>query len=179
MRVLRWIIPIILLTVVLSGCDKKEWHPLTKVDTQMIPYKMGDTIHFIDEKGEQALCWVDKDIVYRERFTDGYFISISEIREVRLVSEHNDLEFILDVAAWRWWKDNSLFISMGKDKAEFETHYDSKGNLENRNNLEINKHTYYDVVVLDSWRGVQLYYNKTYGILQVTQNGKNIFTLIP
>ena len=181
MKILRWIILIISLTVTLSGCSEKEWFPLTKVEKQMIPYKMGDTIRFIDEKGEQALCGVDRDIIYRDRFTDGYFISISEVREVRLVWERGGLSFVLTVGRCRWVRDNILEIYTKINHADFgflDIPYNSKGNIGNYDSLEINNHTYYDVAVVES-RGVQLYYNKTFGILQVTQDGKDIFTLVP
>ncbi|MDE5574952.1 MAG: hypothetical protein K2I87_04480 [Bacteroidales bacterium] len=168
--------------VALYGCiASKEWRSLTTIDKQMIPYEMGDTIRFIDEKGALSLLTVDRDITYEEQYLDFSMEMLYEVRNVRLSSERGDLSFVLDVAAWRRWNNHRphIYIDMGKDKAKFEIYYDSKGNIGNYDSLEINNHTYYDVAVAESWRGVKLYYNKTYGILQVTQNEKNIFTLVP
>lgn len=169
--------------VALYGCiDSKEWRSLTTIEKQMIPYELGDTVRFVDEKGVLSLLTVDRDVIYKEQYSGGLSTEILyEVRNVRLSSERGDLSFVLDVAAWRIWNNHipHIYINMGKDKNfEFEIPYDSKGNIGNYDSLEINNHTYYDVAVAES-RGVQLYYNKTYGILQVTQNEKNIFTLIP
>lgn len=182
MKTLKKIILIGFSLVALYGCAvvQKEWRLLTAIDKQMIPYEMGDTIRFINEKGVLSLLTVDRDITYKEQYLGAFTEMLYEVRNVRLASERGDLSFVLDVAAWRRWNDHRphIYIDMGKDKADFEIYYDSKGNIGNYDSLEINGHTYYDVAVVDS-RGVRLYYNKTYGILQVTQNGKNIFTLVP
>lgn len=184
MKTLKKIILIGFSLVALYGCAvvQKEWRLLTAIDKQMIPYEMGDTIRFINEKGVLSLLTVDRDITYMEQCLNLSTENLYEVRNVRLSSERGDLSFVLDVAAWRRWSDHSphIYIRMGTGKADFdfEIYYDSKGNIGNYDSLEINGHTYYDVAVVES-RGVQLYYNKTYGILQVTQNDKNIFTLVP
>ena len=168
--------------VALYGCiDSKEWRSLTTIEKQMIPYELGDTVRFVDEKGVLSLLTVDRDVIYKEQYSGGLSTEILyEVRNVRLSSERGDLSFVLDVAAWRRWNEHrpNIYISMGKDNPDFEIYYDSKGNIGNYDSLEINSHTYYDVALVES-RGVQLYYNKTSGILQVTQNDKSIFTLVP
>lgn len=180
MKTKRCIIPIIFATVALSGCDRKDWRPLTQVDVQVIPYKMGDTIRFVDEKGEPSLCVVDRDILYKDRFSEGFNDVFYEVREVRLVSENSGLDLVLDVAGWRWaYQDKYLRINMVEKYIDFEIGYDSKGNLGNHDSLEINQHVYRDVAVVDSWRGGRLYYNTQYGILQIQEGEKIVFTRIP
>lgn len=168
--------------VALYGCiASKEWRQLTTIEKQMIPYELGDTVRFVDEKGVLSLLTVDRDVIYKEQYSGGLSTEILyEVRNVRLSSERGDLSFVLDVAAWRRWNNHRPHIYIDiKDKADFSIYYDSKGNIGNYDSLEINNHTYYDVAVAESWRGGQIYYNKTFGILQVTQDGKNIFTLVP
>ena len=181
MKILKKIVLIGFSLVALYGCvEIKEWRLLTTIEKQMIPYEMGDTIRFIDEKGVLSLLIVDRDVTYMEQWLNIGRKNFYEVRNVRLSSERGDLSFVLDVAAWRIWNNHSPHIYIDiKDKADFSIYYDSKGNIGNYDSLEINNHTYYDVAVAESWRGGQIYYNKTFGILQVTQDGKNIFTLVP
>ena len=182
MKILKKIVLIGFSLLALYGCiASKEWRLLTTIEKQMIPYELGDTVRFVDEKGALSLLTVDRDITYEEPYSGSFSEMLYEVRDVRLSSERGDLSFVLDVAAWRRWNNHSphIYIYMKKNKDfDFAIYYDSKGNIGNYDSLEINNHTYYDVAVAES-RGVQLYYNKTFGILQVTQDGKNIFTLVP
>lgn len=184
MKALKRIILIEVSLVALYGCiATKEWYPLTTIDKQMIPYKMGDTIRFIDEKGALSLCTVDGDITARELSGESFSDILYEFRDVHLLSERGDLSFDLQVAAWRKHYDDYLTIYIAKQGAEFGINLDSNGNLGSYDSLEINGKTYRNVEIAKYSRGsnytMQLYYNMAYGILRVTQDGEDIFTLVP
>ncbi len=183
------IIEIILLAfvaVLVSSCKGEEdiRLKLTEADKQMIPYKLGQTVSFINSSGQVF------DVTVTEDKTDWWVldegVSIDR-RAVRLQSEFDniDIELFVDGCIYA---DAINFVRISvSDCGLFELYFDSKeGQLLDHtpyeevyfyDSLKINNKVYYDVVedkVLDGIR--QFFYNKTYGILQVNKNGEPLLT---
>lgn len=182
MKPLRWILLLGCVLVAFSGCDYPDEIRLffTKTDEQTIPYKKGENIRCIDEQGNTATLKVSEDATTWMKDEEGLTRFMWQYRNVRLLSNQNNLQFDVEIESMYWYESPNVCVKTSFGDA-FRVYYNIIGLLETHDSLEINRHVYYDVaVVKDSGgKGSQLCYNTDYGILQVTQNGKNIFTLVP
>lgn len=196
------ILIILILPVVLASCTEEIRRcDLTKAQKQLIPYEKGLVISFIDSVGltvdltvtESQVSWTPK-----ERY--GGFIDVYVTKEVKLVilkSESNDLEVRLTICnsgGSECSNYSSLSIDINKGW-EFSLKSNTKGGIQPDRSvsfyesIKINDKVYYDVVeqkcdynFFDNAGGqyqipMQLFYNKTYGILQFKKEGENILTL--
>lgn len=183
MKPLRWILLISLMVMTLSGCDYPDEvrRFFTKTDEQTIPYKKGEIVRFIDEQGNAATLTVSEDVKTWMKDEEGFTCLMWQHRNVCLLSEHSGLSFDLDIESLRRYDSPHVYIAMKPLGVDFRVYYNIMGLLETQDSLEINRHVYYDVAVVKDSRGKgsQLCYNTEYGILQVTQDDKNIFTLVP
>lgn len=168
---------LLLLAVLASSCGKEK-HYLTDVDKQMIPYQVGDTIYGKDQWGKQKMFTVRNiEMIWS---TYGYNDYLWEqVQKTHVQTEQADFSFSLVISAWNQGSDikplrivsNIVYPSMLYDKnGKFvENVYDS---------LQINDKIYYDVVSAElANNSHQAYYNKTYGVLQIKEYGKTVFTL--
>lgn len=188
-------LPILLLFAIMAvmavSCDiaVERW-PLMEYQKQMIPYQKGQVICFTDAKGGTTL-FTTTDII-TEWHEDGTAFTKIWLQEykVKLQSESGDM-ISLQVGTFSYdyyCLDNSynridltfkdLDFSPPFDCAgKFYAHADNGSQWYAYDSLSINNKVYYDVVLEENGSNNQLYYNKTYGILQVRQNGKDILTL--
>ena len=182
MKPLRWILLISLMVMMLSGCDYPEEVRLffTETDEQTIPYKRGKIIRFIDEQGNAATLTVSEDAKTWMKDEEGFTCFRWQRRNVRLSSEQSDLQFDVAIESLHWYDSPNVYVQTSSGDV-FRVYYNIMGLLETHDSLEINRHVYYDVAVVKNSRvkGSQLCYNTEYGILQVSQDNKNIFTLVP
>ena len=175
-------ISLALLTVLVTSCNKPVYmyYELTNVDKQMIPYELGQTVSFIDSEGQPFILTVTTDttVLFTDREMDNLYLTIYR-RVVRLQSD--SLRISLSVTA-KYPKDsyNTIDIDIRLIPSVY-LHYDKSGNfLTNTFNffhdsIEINGKVYYDVI--EQKGNTQLFYNKTYGILQINRDGENFLTI--
>jgi len=185
------LISLILLTFSASSCgecrDIKP-HKLTEVDKLMIPYKLGQTINFINSMGQPIVLTVIKDTTILWEEEDN--CSLYEALSVNLQSELGDLFIGLSIGGeYRcygtfnspyncitiWIEPFIYDILYHHTEGEFVT--DTANKQFFYNSFEINGKIYYDVVEHNNSDGMQLFYNKTYGILHVNRDGKNFLTI--
>lgn len=190
MKAIKLIVSVGLVAMTFLGCNKEK-HPLTEVDKQMIPYKMGDTIRFIDENGRLSTFPVVEDRISWEEENAELTPVTYESKQVTLKSERSNQWIWLTISAWTTPHKTTRFISFSEWSflGAFRIYYDSEGRFRTDvgqyqyvyDNIEINGKVYYDVCFVRGWDEAQreLYYNTDYGILQVKNSGRNIFTLVP
>lgn len=168
--------------MMLSGCDYSRVYRdfLTEMDEQVIPYRKSKIIHFIDHNGKTSTMEVKEDKTFWKEDIEYDTRVVWECRKLHLSSEQCDLQFDVEIESLHWYESPNVYVQTSSGGA-FRVNYDLLGLLDTHDSLEINHHIYYDVAVVKDVRekGSQLCYNTDYGILQVTQGDKNIFTLIP
>lgn len=173
----------------LTSCDIVERMPLMAYQKQMIPYTKGQKVRFTDAQGRTVL-FTTKDII-TEWSQDGEAFTIIWLQEYKVTLESESGELISlqvgDFSYDYYALDNSYNrISLRLKDLRFSPPFDCEGKFYTHaedgsqwhayDSLSINDRIYYNVVEENNKNG-QLYYNKTYGILQVRQNGKDILTL--
>jgi len=175
------ILIILILPAVLASCGKEiTRYDLTEAQKQIIPYEKGQVISFIDSGGQTI------DLTVRENKTEWAFINdylMYRSKLVSLKSESSILSISLEINSEDrcFGKDHCSF-KIGIYGEYFDLIVDTKGNffinssMAFHDSLQINGKVYSDVVEKNEG-SKQLFYNKTYGILQVKGNGANILTL--
>ena len=188
------ILIVLILPAILASCDDKISRcNLTEAQKQLIPYEKEQVISFIDSAGltvdltvtESQVWWTSK-----ERFGGAFYDSYitNEAKSVILESESNNLEVRLTICNSGYSECSnysSLSISIDTNSINsswFRLNFDTEGNFSTdsyssiHDSLEINGKVYYNVVEINKG-SEQLFYNKTYGILQVRKDGENFLTL--
>lgn len=191
MKAIQLIVSVGLAALALSGCKKEEKYALTAIDKKMIPYKMGDTIQFIDENGRLSMLPVVEDRTSWEEENAELNPVTYESKQVKLESKRSNQWLSLTVSAWTTPHKTNRFISFSEWSflGAFRIYYDSEGRFQTDmgqyqyvyDSIEVNHKVYYDVCFVRGWDEAsrELYYNMDYGILQAKNAGKNIFTLVP
>ena len=184
-----------------SSCKGEEIcrSELSEGRKQLIPYEKGQVISFIDIKEqvidltvtESKMEWWQ---IKKDGFTDDY--SSTQVKSVTLKSISGNIEISLEINADGCFSDGGysmLDISINNNWG-IVLLSDTEGNLWTDSNtsfhksIEINGNVYYDVFEqkIDAavhygeyFPSKQLFYNKTYGILQINRDGKNFLTLNP
>ena len=192
------LIIIILITVLEPSCHKYTYFELTDTDINMIPYKLEQTVNFIDSLGQNFVMTVKEDNNTWELQSD---IEKGEYRIVRLQSEQSSLSFKLSVSGSDrmsyygildvYIKPFCYLISYNKDGQFTTGNAYSSTKQYYHNSLEINNTIYYNVVeyikvetfgyydenkAMDSLP-MRLLYNKTEGILQLEDKDKVLFSI--
>ncbi len=120
---------------------------------------------------------------------------LMQVKTAVLKSSSNDLEIEIKIFSndcARQLNYTRLIVSINNGR-DFALRTDSDGNflddpfISFYENMEINNDIYYNVVEQSYNEGIdgglksiiQLFYNKTYGILQINRGGNNFLTLIP
>ncbi|MDR0830612.1 MAG: hypothetical protein LBN95_10970 [Prevotellaceae bacterium] len=193
------LIALILTTVLAFSCrkDKVRYYKLTEIDYQMIPYKLGQTVNFVDSLGQSFVLTVIKDTI-----TEGAIDTKYESIDRWLVSLKSELRnFWISLVIeekWNFYKHISITTSTFNSYS-FLISYDNEGKFVtdttssfdkqyNYDSLEINNKVYYDVVENIICKAhtshenenkipIGLLYNKTYGILQLADKDKVLFTI--
>jgi len=198
------ILIILALLTVLTSCDKKIGRcDLTEAQKQVIPYELGQTVSFIDDAGKTVDFTVTENELRWCQFTiDGRLgDSYVEYREKHAVlkSESNNLVIDLRIAAIGGLSEkknevltgyvNSWFWITINSYGRFQLIVDPEGVFSNagssplyfHDSFEINEKVYFDVIEKNTYDDtnapLQIFYNKTYGILQVKKEGENILML--
>ena len=204
MRTVNLILLALLAIFAFSSCKGEEIcrSELSEEKKQSIPYEKGQVISFINAKRQvidvtvtesKMKWWQEKE----DGFTNDY--SSTQIKSVTLKSIPSNIEISLEINAdgclsgGPYGDYSSLNISI-ENKLGFVLMSDTEGNLWTNSNtsfyksIEINGKVYFDVVEqkIDAavhygeyFPSKQLFYNKTYGILQINRDGKNFLTINP
>ncbi len=179
------LISLMLLTFAASSCAECrniKSYKLTEAEKQMIPYELGQTVNFINSMGQPFVLTVGRNTIYTWQNDECWSF---EIQSVHLMSELGDAEIRLTISGE--YNQISIYIfgfgyGLGYDEdGTFKT-YTPFPDAEQffHESIEINGKVFYDVVEQNnSSNGTQLFYNKTYGILQVNKDGENFLTINP
>ena len=198
------LIALVLLAVFTVSCHKTtiEYRELTETMQQLIPYKLGQTVNFIDSEGQNFTVTVTKDTTYWEMApgSDSEYTLYIQRKIVRLQSDVANFDATLNMVG------TSIYMKIDSPSDMwFHLRYDKKGKFYTdvrycntlldcqyfRENFKINNQTYYDVVEqimsyskrdengqLIGRYTRSLFYNKTYGILQIIDgDGENFLTI--
>ena len=191
---IKLLIILILLVDITDSCVMRKTYylELTEVRKQSIPYKLGQVISFIDSTGITFDATVIEDITDWDYAEDDDVV-YTQYRRVRLKSDSANFDITFSVHGSAA-KGNPFSIYI--DISEFSfliLHLDKNGNFFTETkfereyqylhkSIEINSKLYYDVI-----EGINCYdngdkyssilYNKTYGILQLENKDKVLFTI--
>jgi len=191
------ILIILILPVVLASCNEKivAYNDLTEAQLQLIPYEMGQVISFIDGAGQTVDLTVTRNELKWFRLSSGGLIEdYIEYRWKFVTLKGGYFKIELDLVAdddfpkkkvkskYRY-VNCSLTVNIGSGRSFYLT-ADPEGTFFNSYNssmafhdsMEINGKVYYNVVEQNK-ESKQLFYNKTYGILQFRNSGINELTL--
>jgi len=178
-----------LLAIFTFSCNKDEYCILTEAQKQIIPYKEGEVISFIDKAGVTVDLTVTKsqEKWIKERidaaFGNSYYII--EQKSVILESESNNLRVCLTLESIDGHKPPNpcAFLIEINNEVRFLMISNAKGDFRKTDNsitlherMKINNTVYYDVVEKNE-NSMQLFYNKAYGILQINNANENFLTL--
>ncbi len=195
MKTKKTILLALLAIFTFTSCNGEEIErcELTKEQEQLIPYTKGQILSFTDEAGqvvdlivtESTLDWLTaRDESERDYYT-------YRRKYVRLESELNNLKISLRIVAsgCLTGEDYNKFEigvnHLGRYWGNYLFYFDTEGSFKTSNNdflhdsVEINGKVYYDVFEQKNYKSIQLFYNKTYGILQIVRDDKSFLTLIP
>ncbi len=199
----KHIIPMVLLTALIFSCggERLGYCELTEAQKQLIPYAQGQIISFIDSAEqvvdltvvENSMGWIDypADIggedYYSYRVNTVILeskpnnLKISLYHTSRGCSPSGDYsEFVIYIFPLLWTGGSSTAtFSLRSDS---ERNFPTSTDVFSHNSIEINNKVYYDVVEQSKVLygvSLQLFYNKTYGILQINRDGESFLTLKP
>ena len=196
----KFLIILSLFSFILFSCWKREYtyYKITDTDINMIPYRLEQTVNFIDSLELPFVMTVKEDYITWVLYSD---IVKGECRSVILQSKKNSLPIELLVGA----SENEFekkYISIYINPFGFWIRYDLDGQFvtdtegENKqyfhDSIEINNKIYYNVVeyikvedfgyndeILSKDRlPMRLIYNKTEGILQLEDKDKVLFSIV-
>ena len=150
-----------LLSVFLISCWEKniKTYYLSDIDNQMIPYKLGDTVSFIDSLGNSFVMKVTQDII-RLSEMDREDTDRKESRYVTLSTESDKIKFSFEIDANCGSNYNYIHITIHPiiRSSIFGPRYNKEGQFFTdtvynkkqyfHNSIEINNKTYNDVVDL-------------------------------
>ena len=178
MKTVRKILLLICLMLTAFSCQKNLRWPVKSSDRKMIPYQIGDTVRFINACGEIVTLVVTTDTKSWD-YDDVYV----ETETVVLASDSGNYKLSLSVEGRA---DNIRCLLFGMNSSGGIAFYNPKGNLLSWgessvfDSVLIGNHVYYNVAVSNTSPidgPTQGFYNKAYGVLQMTKNGEPVFTL--
>jgi len=193
------ILIILILSVVLSSCDdgKVIRCDLTEAQKQIIPSYEKGKISFIDGAGQTVYLTIENHLYWHSisKNHDEYYY---KLKAVTLKSRPDDLVIGLNLIADGGLSEDKYKVSSGYVNSSFLVNIntyahstriasfgltvDTEGNflinssMAFHDSLEINGKVYFDVVEKNEG-SMQLFYSKTYGILQFRKEGANFLTL--
>lgn len=186
------------LCVLLSSCNKVYRDYLKDIDKEMIPYQLGDTVCFFDDKGNPVTLAVtsieDKWFIEDDAFSEQW----DQARIVDLRSEISDWGLKLQAMGGSknyrvmsiLLRPSGLITSIAYNLAGDFLHL-PEGSYRRQyayDSLSIGGKMYHDVVESYSWSYVnpgvvpdttRCCYSKTYGVLQVKRGGKTLLQRCP
>ena len=198
-----------------SSCKGEELYrnELTDAVKQVIPYKSGQTVSFINNEGQPLDLFVTKDELGWNKYREGGGAKVDYIsyqrKTIELETKSKDFKIYVQLFANSHYSNETntngelrieTYVQWKhylQSKIGFYADYDAEGKMLSKSNkiihesIEINKKIFHDVIELsgtyDGFDGgggqfassTQLFYNKTYGILQINIGKENFLTLIP
>ena len=188
------LIILFILSVFLISCWEKniKTYYLSDIDNQMIPYKLGDTVNFIDSLGNSFVMEVTDDII-RLTEMDREDTERYEYRDVTLISKSSNLKMLVGVQ-----NGTNRIVMQIKPIFSFYIYieYNKEGQLRTytadnnkqcvHDSLEINNFIYYDVAdytisKISSYverLPFRVLYNKKEGLLQLEDKDKVLFSIV-
>ena len=197
MKKIHWIL-LVSIYVLLHSCTKVNRYYIKDVDKEMIPYQLGDTVCFFDDKGNPVTLAVtsieDKWFIEDDAFSEQW----DQVRIVDLRSEISDWGLKLQAMGGSknyrvmniLLRPSGLIMSIAYDLAGDFLHL-PEGSYSKQyayDSLSIGSKMYHDVVESYSWNYVnpgvvpdttRCCYSKTYGVLQVKSGGKTLLQWCP
>ncbi len=185
MKTIRLMMLMVGLSIVCVGCHGIIYNRLSRTDREMIPYHIGDTVRFVDERGERVTVVATEEErswdITSEEFTE---LQVERLT-VRLKSDTGN-HYILVFVAGHEANDDTRHMEVWTNQAGADLRYSSGGELVNYYNSIV-----YDSVVIGgrvyhnvAWGNGRSpvgynegYYSKTHGLLQMQTDGKTVFTL--
>lgn len=177
----------------LFSCQKETRYHLTDVDKQMCPYKIGDTILYTNEDGRLIALTTKGISTDWERWDGNVWF---QFQKTYVQSENGIFGITITILGVGYGSDHSrsLMVFNKTPGHQYDLKYDKTGSpIEDTghrthdfyvyDSLLIGNHIYYEVagsVAKDFNSGQitsELYYNKSHGVLQMTTDGKTMFTL--
>jgi len=192
MKILNFFVLSMTVVLFFTSCEKIFYYKLTEVDKQMIPYYLGQKISFVDSLGQPFDLIVTKDTISWNGGDQEFW----EQKVVELQSKN--LDFYIVIVVNEAYASGQISIFISSIHIHYGIGYDMEGNFANfsntticYNNLLINNKIFYDVVrsvvfydecdelgnIIGGRHKTSIYYNKTYGILQLEDKDKVVFTI--
>ncbi|MCM1170394.1 MAG: hypothetical protein NC324_10715 [Bacteroides sp.] len=154
----------------------------------MIPYQIGDTVHFADARGNNVTLTVTGEISEWDHYDEHLW---EEYRTVYLQSEDSAYKLTSRIQGWYYGNHSKplhIVFSSPFGNRGCTLRYNKGGNFRNNeeiyDSLIIGNRMYYDVAFqqhsqysddyTETWT---IHYNTTHGVLQMTTDGKTMFTL--
>lgn len=198
-----------------SSCKGEELYrnELTDAVKQVIPYKSGQTVSFINNEGQPLDLFVTKDELGWNKYREGGGAKVDYIsyqrKTIELETKSKDFKIYVQLFANSHYSNETntngelrieTYVQWKhylQSKIGFYADYDAEGKMLSKSNkiihesIEINNKIFHDVIELsgtyDGFDGgggqfassTQLFYNKTYGILQINIGKENFITLNP
>lgn len=177
LHLMLWIAGLSFMT---SSCIKPTLYPIPKA-RGLVPYHIGDTVCFVDEKGKAIPLVVTREETWWWQF-DSYAYHYSENWEMVLLSATGDYQLTLsagDQSEQMGIVNGFMCYFWSKTPPEYgiwaKVGFTSRGDFSAEHTLcdsvRIGDHVYYNVRQRNDF-----YYSKTHGILQMT-DGKHTITL--
>ena len=187
----------VLLALLISACTETDRFP---IQGQLSPYKKGDIIRFTDNHGDTITLTVKQETSTWDDFEDGFHRFLFEERTILLQSDSNSYRLDIRLLGWdletnprtRIWfclntpSNRTVGYALCEENGDFATEDCSFPTLQTHriydvlDSVVIGNHTYYGVASFDyeePGNTITSYYNKTYGVLQMTSKGETVFTL--
>ena len=186
----KQIIILTLLAILVSSCCwgvRDTYVALTEAQKQLIPYEKGQVISFINWNGQIAdITVTENKVEWSPRMRDGSaFCSTYYKYEIKTVVLKWEASNFFEIRLVLFGPLN-FHINIGYgSQSRFSLPFDTEGvpfatnSVSLLDSIEINGKVYYDIVVQKRTNGTpwQLFYNTTYGILQIKMDGRNFLML--
>ena len=189
-------ISLALFAILITSCEKEiARYYLTEAQKQIIPYEKGQIISFIYGARqtvnaiveERELKWIRYDIDEVTMYSD-YISCERKFVTLRFEPYIYGIQIYIDAIGFLFENNLVGLLHIETGGGTTNLRVDTEGffltnDISNffYESIEINGKVYYDVVEQNSTSSdmsvMQLFYNKTYGILQINRDGENFLTI--
>lgn len=189
MKTIRLMMLMAGLSIVCVGCHGIIYNRLSNTDREMIPYHIGDTVRFVDERGEHVTVVATEEErswdITSEEFTE---LQVERLT-VRLKSDTGDHSIFLWVKGREANDNANRRLGVWTNRGGVELWYNSVGDITTYyyhtptivyDSVVIGGRVYHNVAWAKELSAIgshEGYYSKTHGLLQMQTDGKTVFTL--